>query len=240
MALLTVLACVYAELPGYREKHPKSLFLIVLSEERLPILILLALIAAGFQVAPHVRISSSNRIRKSTKWYLEQIHRKNWPADGNRGLNGDFRVSLFVPHHEKVPFKNEKRHLFCVYRTIGGTPKCRWQIDDEGAPHGLVGFVFRHRVASPVRGLPKTASEEAVSRYIQQTHSSREEYDTRTWKGAAMYGSPVQVSADSTPIGVLLVECKTPEYSFGPSNFEFDAEICGKILKGLLTIEGGE
>jgi hypothetical protein len=229
------MGALYGEIPKYLADYPRSLALQVLDANRLRLLVGLALVVAWMQWLPARRASREARIRVSVRWYLEHIHRRNWPPDGNNtGLNSDFRVSLFVPHYRK-------NHLACVHRTATGTPTTVWRLDPTGAsdPHGFVGFIFSYRVALAVPSLPANPTPQAIETYIQQTHTCRDEHDKRTWKGAAMHGFPVQISSDAVPVGVLLFECRRPGYLFA-ERFDFDAEICGKILAGVLTVEGGE
>jgi hypothetical protein len=231
---LSVLAALYGEIPKSLVKDPKSLSLEVLDQNKFYILVGLATLAAAMQILPSLRASRKNRIRESVRWYLEHIHRRNWPPDGkNTGLNSDYRVSVFAPHYKK-------KHLKCVHRTVTGTPSKVWRFAPEGSPHthGLVGFIFAYRLGRDVPSLPSVPSDQEVEQYIRETYMSADEHESRSWRGAAMRGFPIQVSADARPVGVLLVECKKPGFKFGHDRFDFDAEICGKILAGMLTVEG--
>jgi hypothetical protein len=234
-AALTVLAALLGQISTWLAADPTSLGLEVLDQLKVYILVFLAVVAATSQILPSLRASRERRICESVRWYLEHIHRRNWPPDHkNTGLNSDFRVSVFVPHYKK-------KHLKCVHRTAAtGTPSMVWRFDPEGGapPHGLVGFIFAYRVQKEVASLPEVRSDQDVERYMQETFMSADEYGARSWKGAAMRGVPIQVTSDAIPVGVLLVECKRPGFKFSNERVDFDAEICGKILAGMLAVEG--
>jgi hypothetical protein len=98
---------------------------------------------------------------------------------------------------------------------------------------GVVGYIWQHHLDPNVRSLPERATVQMIEAYQRLTHIRPDQYKKLSWPGAAMRGIIVQVSAGKGPIGILLVECRTPdrEIALGPS-FGQDATTCGLIWEG--------
>jgi hypothetical protein len=167
--------------------------------------------------------------KTSMQWVLNHLHERGWGTPSGRDPN--YRVSFFVP--------GRGRTLKCVYRTDGKLPKRTWLRDrpaDGRDGDGVVGYVWCTGLGRSVDALPEKPSESQRDKYCLEASVPPGDWINFTWRGAAMLGVPVSVSAaENDPIGVLLVECRIPGSRIErPPTFTQDAVLCGMIWEGRL------